>query len=362
GRLPRPPHTDLITLPTIAKDASGRYQPRRQRCSLAELINQRSALIKHTLQAFGPQLLVVDKVADGLMGELLPALESIRRDDRVRAVLGLREVLDDPVTVRRDWQAAATAQVIADHYDEVWVYGDPAVYDPVLEYGWGTAIAGKINYTGYLGTSRRRRTAPAGAAVRPMSVGADHGSQRRSAGPPADPYVLCQLGGGQDGYAVAAAFARSTLPATHRGVIVTGPYLSDAERRSLRQLAGPQLTLINFAETMEEFVAGADAVVSMAGYNSTVEVLSTSTPALLVPRTRPRLEQLIRAERLADHGCVDLLRPEELGPDRISGWLDAAVSQPRQVIRRSRQQLDLSGRDRIGHLAGRLLTGVEHAA
>ena len=45
-------------------------------------------------------------------------------------------------------------------------------------------------------------------------------------------------------------------------------------------------------------VVDASAVVSMGGYNSVAEILTTNTPALLVPRDRPRQEQLIRARAL----------------------------------------------------------------
>ena len=45
----------------------------------------------------------------------------------------------------------------------------------------------------------------------------------------------------------------------------------------------------------------------MGGYNTFCEILSFGKPALLVPRTTPRLEQYLRAERAQALGLVRML-------------------------------------------------------
>ena len=45
----------------------------------------------------------------------------------------------------------------------------------------------------------------------------------------------------------------------------------------------------------------------MGGYNTFCEILSFDKPALIVPRTRPRLEQFIRASRSQEFGLVKML-------------------------------------------------------
>ena len=39
--------------------------------------------------------------------------------------------------------AARNPDVLAEQYDAVWVYGDPTIYDPVTEYGFGAEVAAK---------------------------------------------------------------------------------------------------------------------------------------------------------------------------------------------------------------------------
>ena len=45
----------------------------------------------------------------------------------------------------------------------------------------------------------------------------------------------------------------------------------------------------------------------MGGYNTFCEILSFDKRALIVPRTRPRLEQFIRASRSQEFGLVKML-------------------------------------------------------
>ena len=54
-------------------------------------------------------------------------------------------------------------------------------------------------------------------------------------------------------------------------------------------------------------MARAAGIVAMGGYNTFCEILSFNKPALIVPRTAPRLEQFIRAQRAAELGLVAML-------------------------------------------------------
>jgi predicted glycosyltransferase len=73
----------------------------------------------------------------------------------------------------------------------------------------------------------------------------------------------------------------------------------------------PYAEVIEFDNRLEVLMNGARAVVSMGGYNTFCEILSFDKPALIVPRTAPREEQLIRARRAAELGLIDMLLPEQ---------------------------------------------------
>lgn len=343
--LPLPPNTEIITVPTVAKDTEGAYAAATFAMDLDSLLSLRSNLITTALTAFAPDVVVVDKVARGLDGELeqgLAALRGIRghtTGTRPRVVLGLRDILDDPLTAIREWRTAGTTTAIAEHYDEIWVYGDRTVVDIVGDYDLPRAVAAKVRYTGYLAEGRSEG----------LIASRDEPKRR----PVPRPYVLCMVGGGQDGYDTALAFARATYPAGHTGVIVTGPYMQTSLRRRLTAIAAERddLVIRDFVTNTIELIADAEAVVSMGGYNTVCEVLTEDVPGLIVPRVRPRQEQLVRADRLSDLGLVDAMHPDDVTPERLAAWLSGAVT---STTVRDRSAIALDGLRRVPHFVAEL--------
>lgn len=343
--LPLPPNTEIITVPTVAKDTEGAYAAATFAMDLDSLLSLRSNLITTALTAFAPDVVVVDKVARGLDGELeqgLAALRGIRghtTGTRPCVVLGLRDILDDPLTAIREWHTAGTTTAIAEHYDEIWVYGDRTVVDIVGDYDLPRAVAAKVRYTGYLAEGRSEG----------LIASRDEPKRR----PVPRPYVLCMVGGGQDGYDTALAFARATYPAGHTGVIVTGPYMQTSLRRRLTAIAAERddLVIRDFVTNTIELIADAEAVVSMGGYNTVCEVLTEDVPGLIVPRVRPRQEQLVRADRLSDLGLVDAMHPDDVTPERLAAWLSGAVT---STTVRDRSAIALDGLRRVPHFVAEL--------
>jgi predicted glycosyltransferase len=320
GCFPLPAGTDCLTLPAYAKEPGGQYQARALHAPVEWLAHLRAQALAAALEAFEPDVLIVDKVPRGALGELEPALEALRAGGRTRCVLGLRDVLDDPATVRREWMDGALPEAVHDYYDAVWVYGDPAVYDQVAEYGYPADMAAKVRYTGYLARPRRTHFSETDFAdLFPFRCGAAREDQ---AGPP-QRLFLCMVGGGQDGMAVTEAFARVDFPPQTSGVIVTGPLMPPEDQLRLCRLAGanPRVRVLKFVTDPDLLLSLADRVVAMGGYNTVCELLSFGKRALIVPRVAPRREQLIRAERLRQRGLLDMMHPDHLTPEALGAWL-----------------------------------------
>ncbi|HEU4336935.1 MAG TPA: hypothetical protein VFR45_06480 [Nocardioides sp.] len=344
--LPMPDRTRIAFIPGLAKDGLGYYSARRSGGTLDHVVGLRAAALDEALSAFAPHLLVVDKVARGFRGELEPALRRLRRTHGTRTALGLRDVLDDVEATRQDWECSRSPEAVDALYDEVWVYGDPAIFDPVEEYGWGAATRAKVRYTGYL--ARGREQVLTDAAARTAADAAPLLRPQLST-----PYVLGLVGGGQDGAAVADAFAAATYPAGHTGVLVTGPYLPERDLARVRDVAGRRsdLRVHRFVGDVPALARGSAATVSMGGYNSVCELIASPSPALVVPRTSPRREQSLRAARFEEHGLVDVLSLDDLAPDAVGRWLGEAVTRPR----RDQTHIDLEGLRAVPALASALL-------
>jgi predicted glycosyltransferase len=335
-----PPGVDCLSLPALRKEANGLYQSRHLDLPLSDLVALRAHSITAALEAFAPDVLIVDKIPRGAVNELDTALEILRRAGRTHCVLGLRDVLDDPETVRCEWAEGGYDWAVREWYQAIWVYGDPTVYDPVAEYGFPPDMAALVRYTGYL--DQRQRT-------RLEDLGGHEFSARLAESP--GRLALCLVGGGEDGAPLAEAFARADFPPDLTGVILTGPFMPPGVRDELHRQAArtccggasSRLRVLDFVTDIDLLLDRADRVVTMGGYNSVCEVLSYEKPALVVPRVRPRLEQLIRAERLRDLGLLDLLHPDDLSPRALTEWLARDLGPAPRV----RDRIDLNG---LGHL------------
>ena len=335
-----PPGLDCLTLPGLSKGVDGICKPRYLDLALKDVITLRSRTIRAALKAFEPDLLIVDNLPRGAYRELDPALKQLKSSGKTRCVLGLRDVLDEPWSVHRDWFRWKFDEAVEQYYDAIWVYGDPVLYNMIEEYRFPPSIASKIRFVGYLDQKKRMSF----ASPSQDSLGYDE--------LPAGRLMLCLLGGGQDGDRLADAFSHAEFPADAYGVIVTGPFMSAPARDKLQQrvAANPRLRVLSFINEPTVLVERAERIVAMGGYNTICEVLSFEKRALIVPRVKPRQEQIIRARRLHDLGLIDLLEIDRLAPEALTKWMATDLAPMRLNGR-----LNLNGLERLPELAAEVL-------
>jgi predicted glycosyltransferase len=307
---PLPPRVDTIKLPLLARDSAGEVRAARLGISLPDTRAVRSQLALAAAQSFRPEVAVVDKVPLGLGGELAPALDWLH-EAGAKLVLGLRDIADAPARVRREWGPRVRAQL--EHlYDAVLVYGpDGNRHDALTCLGLDTELP--VHHVGYVASR---------LADRPTDL--------------PDEYVLVTAGGGADGARLMTTFldALELEPLSVPGLVVTGPLMPQADVRALRARAKPLDVIVEtFRPGLDGAMAGARAVVAMAGYNTVSELLRTGRPALLVPRTEPSHEQALRAELLRAEGRAQVLYPHELEPHRLRSELTRLLATPPQQPR-----------------------------
>jgi predicted glycosyltransferase len=107
-------------------------------------------------------------------------------------------------------------------------------------------------------------------------------------------------------------------------LIVYGPFMVPERQAGYDTRAArlPKVRTITFDAHLEALMARAKGVVAMGGYNTFCEILSFDKPALILPRTVPRLEQFIRAQRAAELGLVAMLTDESArDPQRMAAAL-----------------------------------------
>ncbi|MFT3942629.1 MAG: glycosyltransferase [Ancrocorticia sp.] len=332
ARDPLPEGWDWFILPGITHGPDG-HTPRNLDAPMDVLCQLRSLAVSAAAATLEPDLFIVDRHPWGIGYELEDALREAR-DHGAATILGLRDVLDEPAKAAAEWDALGDVAQIAEAFDEIWLYGDPAVHDARTSGELPAILAGKAQATGYL------------AHGRPVDYGA----------PGRKPYILTLMGGGSDGHELASMAVRAAVPEGHEHLVIAGPQMPQADVRALQDVAREhgdgrsRVRVERSAPNVPELIADAAAVLSMCGYNTATEILASSTPALIVPRTARRKEQLVRAQALGRADAVDVLRPDQLTPAALTTWLASAVTR-----RVRRDHIDLDGLHTIAPLAASLL-------
>lgn len=320
GAFKLPKGADSVTLPTYFKTREGAYVPRSLGSDITRLVKIRQETIRAALNAFEPDILVVDNVPRGAMNELDSILPELAGRG-TRIVLGVRDIIDEPEAVISQWKRLKNIEIIRLYFSEIWVYGDPNLYNFAEEYNLPRDMEEKLRYVGYLDQTRRDEARGLDNIV----------SEVKS------PYALCVVGGGQDGFDLARAFMQAQLPEGWNGLLITGALMPGLQREQLHKLAETRqdIKVIDFVPEPLKIMQNAECIISMGGYNTTTEILSFNKRALIVPRIVPRTEQWIRASRLAEMGVIDCLHPNKLTPQALSAWLSTRKNTPdaRDILR-----------------------------
>ena len=206
------PNHDYVKLPSIEKVRPGDWRAINLALQFADVRVLREQLIRSIVLNFRPDIVLVDHMPNGAMGELRPALQTLHEAlPQSRLALGLRDIIDAPEVVMRRWQVEGAYEAIERFYDLVLVYGSQDVFDLAAQYCLPQRVAQKVRYCGYLCT-------PA-VARHPARTRAQYTPDARSA----TKLIVAMAGGGADAYPISGtvwAVVYDKLPADKGQVVV----------------------------------------------------------------------------------------------------------------------------------------------
>ncbi len=327
-----PAHVRQLRLPELRMDAefSQLLGPRRKE-TIDQVKGRRKKKLLDLVAAERPDFFITELYPFGRKAfrfELDPVLGDIRdgRLPRCRVVSSVRDIL-----VEKDDAAKHEARVVSTlngRFDAVMVHGDPHLIRLEQTFGRYNEIRIPVVYTGYIAPR-----APAHACMRLRAALGLAETQR---------LLVASAGGGGVGCrlleAALKAFALMAEKSSMRLAVFTGPYAGEGELQRLQRHAGPNVSVETFTRDFLSYLAAADLSISMAGYNTTMNILATGVRALVYPFGQNR-EQRLRAQRLADLGALEVLTAEDLEPRRLANRMAAALSVPR----RRAVAIDLNG-------------------
>jgi predicted glycosyltransferase len=330
-----PGNVDYLKLPEIRKVYNDQYTSRRLGINSAEISNLRATILAAAVESFRPDILLADKHPLGVNGELQLALTALHVNGG-RAALGLRDILDDRITVRNEWFEMNFYEQVLRNYEQVLVYGQQSVYDPIKEYLFPPRLAERVKYCGYV-VNRSEQ-----------SYTTDSGLARLLKEKRSRPLALATAGGGEDGFSLLETFARACANAPWQGVIVAGPMMSASEQEVLHRICADNGVFFEpFVGRLEAFIGSFDVLICMGGYNTVLEAMAVGIPTLCVPRSAPRMEQTLRAQAFKRLGLLEFINSEDLNAERLreAVTMQLEIARP-SLNERVREILSFEGADR----------------
>ncbi len=336
GELPEPGGIDLVHLPALGLDPGYQLVSRDARYTVEEAVRLRRAMIQEVYDVTSPDVLLVELFPFGrkkFARELLPLLEAARSSTPAPVVAcSLRDIL---VGSRRDQQGHddRAARLSNEFFDAVLVHADERFATLDETFHPGVPLTTPVHYTGFVRG--------------PRSADPDRPREHR---------VLVSAGGGLVGAPLFAAALEAhprLLDLGLRTRIVTGPFLPDpdVEELTARAERTTGLEVVRYVPDLAGEIAASAVSVSQVGYNTTMDLLGCSTPAVVVPYGEGREdEQAERARRLERLGAVRVVDPERLSADVLVDAVRRALDWTPLTV-----PLDLEGRTRTAELLRSLL-------
>lgn len=309
------PHMDmsgvtLVQLPPLRSDGTdfARLLDETGTPARPEVFEVRRAALRACVATLQPEIVITELFPFGRRGlkdeftGLLAQAEALPQRPRIFA--SVRDILAPPSKPRK---AAFAEDMIAAHYDGVLVHADPEVI--TLDASWpiSDALKSKLRYTGFV--------APCLPSVPEHTDG--HGE------------ILVSAGGGSVGDRLFDAALGAAAGSAHTWRLLVGGHDAQARIARLAQ-AAPRNALVeparaDFRVLLQRCVAS----ISLAGYNTAMDVLQTGIPAVMVAfDDGAEVEQTLRAGALARLPRLETVGLAEVTTQTLSDALTRVLSDP----------------------------------
>ena len=303
---------DFLQLPPVQVpdfDFSTLRTPEGAVADDAYLATRRGAL-QEALTGFRPDALVTELFPLGrrvLAAEFEAAIAATLAANPGAAIIAsVRDIPEPPSSPARLEQAAAR---LRRDYNALLVHGDADFVALAATWPLPADLAQMIHHTGYVA-----------------------GNPPPTCDAPGET-VLVAVGGGVLGRRLLALAASAAALSLRPWRLLTGGAdAADLARDLGAQFGRANLTVEPVRPDYQALLAGAACSVSLAGYNTVLDLAGCDTPAIVVPfDEHGEREQVIRAESLAGLDGFTVLRLDALTPSILATAAETAATGPRRA-------------------------------
>lgn len=307
-----PPAVEVISLPILRMEHTELKVVDGSQ-NLEEAKENRKNKLLAVFDQFKPDCLVTETFpfSKHTLGfELIPLLKRVQSSERpIRVACCLRDIImtQEMTTSARAKRQQKVCNLINQYYDLVLFHADPKLQRLEECFPKVKDLNCKVYYTGYVAQSPPEM-APTDQDIASLK-------QEKL-------MIVASVGGGKHGYELLRAIveASSILEKSVPHVIhaFTGPFMAEAEFLQLQKVAADKSNVIirRYTSHLLEYMNKAELSISMAGYNTIMNILRTGVRSLVFssPSVDQSTEQSIRSEKLEKLGVVEILHPSDLAP------------------------------------------------
>jgi predicted glycosyltransferase len=314
-----PDHVSEFRLPGLMMDSNfTNLHSTGHEISVDLVKKKRKKLIFELFKRESPDLFIVELYPFGRKAfrfELDPILEMIsnRKFPGCRVICSLRDILVEKKNPEK--YERRVIDLLNRYFDALLIHADSNLIKLNETFTRVGDIAIPVVYTGFVAPKpepnvRKRLRQRLGISNKEVLIVASAGGGKVGA-------VLME--------AVLNAFQRMDTRNNSHLIIITGPFMDQKEFDSLQMGSDERIKVVRFTSEFLSYLTTSDLSVSMAGYNTCMNILATRVPALVWPFHQNQ-EQRIRAKRLAGMDALQVLSDRDLHPDRLSTIMDKTIS------------------------------------
>lgn len=324
-----PDHVREIRLPPLMMDSNfkGLYSLAPGK-NVDEAKADRKAFLRRVFEKECPEVLIVELYPFGRKAfrfELDPLLDDIKsgRLPPCKVVCSLRDILVEKADVIAYENRVLTT--LNRYFDALLIHSDPNVLRLDDTFSKMGEISIPVHYTGFVAAM------PDEAMVR---------HYKSIAGSDDVKIITASVGGGSVGHELLMATAQAVRlmsrsdirmhPSDIRLDILTGPFMDEAHVTSLKRYESDTVTVERFSSDFLNRLAASNLSISMAGYNTCMNILAARVPALVWPFGQNR-EQRLRAELFSRNYPMVVLADEDLTPSILAEKIERQLQSSQET-------------------------------
>ncbi len=314
----------FFKLPGLQMDKEFRHLlPCQTGEDLEEIKRQRKEQLFDFFASFQPDVFLVELYPFGRKGfrfELDPILNGIGEGSlpSCRRLCSLRDILVEKKDKKK--YEERVLKILNKSFDSLLIHSDPAFIPLQASFARTAAIEIPHHYTGFI-------------APQPSSPQQGIAIRQRLQLQGADKLIVASIGGGSVGAELLRATADAVSLLDDKSSmhfhLFTGPYSDPELLEELRNRNDSRLTIHDFCSNFPDWLEAADLSISMAGYNTCMNLLAAGIPALLYPFAQNR-EQRMRIAAFSSSSPFSILEPDDLAPPRLARQIEKMVQRKKQ--------------------------------